>query len=151
MIPKFLLRCLAGKPMIIFGDGTQTRDFTYVSDSARGIILAGTTPTAVGRTINLGSGFELTINDLAKTVADIVGCPDAPVEFDEPRPGDVLRLYADMSQARSLLGYEVRIPLADGLRQLLSWYRAQNVAPEELLRKEIVRNWDIAAPETRLA
>jgi hypothetical protein len=56
-----------------------------------------------------------------------------------------------MSQARSLLGYEVRIPLADGLRQLLSWYRAQNVAPEELLRKEIVRNWDIAAPETRLA
>jgi UDP-glucose 4-epimerase len=84
-------------------------------------------------------------------VADIVGRPDAPVEFDEPRPGDVLRLYADMSQARSLLGYEVRIPLADGLRQLLSWYRAQNVAPEELLRKEIVRNWDIAAPKTRPA
>ena len=80
VIPKFLLRCLAGKPMIIFGDGTQTRDFTYVSDSARGIILAGTAPNAIGRTINLGSGFELTINDLAKTVADIVGRPDAPVE-----------------------------------------------------------------------
>jgi len=63
VIPKFLLRCLAGKPMVVFGDGTQTRDFTYVSDSARGIILAGTKPTAVGRTINLGSGFELTIND----------------------------------------------------------------------------------------
>jgi UDP-glucose 4-epimerase len=151
VIPKFLLRCLAGKPMIVFGDGTQTRDFTYVSDSARGIILAGTIPAAIGRTINLGSGFELTINDLAKTVADIVGRPDAPVEFDEPRPGDVLRLYADMSQARSLLGYEARIPLADGLRELLAWYRAQNVAPEELLRNEIVRNWDIGAPETRLA
>ena len=143
VIPKFLLRCLAGKPMVIFGDGTQTRDFTYVSDSARGIILAGTAKAAVGRTINLGSGSELTVNDLARTVAEITGRPDAAIVHDEPRPGDVLRLYADMSQARSLLGYEPRIPLADGLRQLLSWYRAQNVSPEVLLRDEVVRNWDL--------
>jgi UDP-glucose 4-epimerase len=143
VIPKFLLRCLAGKPMVIFGDGTQTRDFTNVSDSARGIILAGTTAAAVGRTINLGSGSELTINDLARTVAEITRRPDAAIVHDEPRPGDVLRLFADMSQARALLGYEPRIPLADGLRQLLSWYRAQNVSPEELLRDEVVRNWDL--------
>ena len=143
VIPKFLLRCLAGKPMVIFGDGTQTRDFTYVSDSARGIILAGTAAAAVGRTINLGSGSELTVNDLARTVAEITGRPDAAIVHDEPRPGDVLRLYADMSQARLLLGYEPRIPLADGLRQLLSWYRAQNVSPEVLLRDEVVRNWDL--------
>jgi UDP-glucose 4-epimerase len=129
--------------MVIFGDGTQTRDFTYVSDSARGIILAGTAAAAVGRTINLGSGSELTVNDLARTVAEITGRPDAAIVHDEPRPGDVLRLYADMSQARSLLGYEPRIPLADGLRQLLSWYRAQNVSPEVLLRDEVVRNWDL--------
>ena len=145
VIPKFLLRCLAGKPMMIFGDGTQTRDFTYVSDSARGIILAGTTAAAVGRTLNLGSGFELTINDLAKTVAQIAGRPDAPIVHDEPRPGDVRRLYADMSQARSLLGYDVRTPLAEGLGQLLSWYRAQDASPEELLRSEVVRNWDVKA------
>lgn len=145
VIPKFLLRCLAGKPMIVFGDGTQTRDFTYVSDSARGIILAGTTPAAVGRTINLGSGFELPINGLAKTVAHIAQRPDAVIQHDEPRPGDVLRLYADMSQARSLLGYEVRIPLEEGLRELLSWYRAQGASPDELLRDEVVRNWDVKA------
>ena len=143
VIPKFLLRCLAAKPMVIFGDGTQTRDFTYVSDSARGIILAGTAKAAVGRTMNLGSGSELTVNDLARTVAEITGRPDAAIVHDAPRPGDVLRLYADMSQARSLLGYEPRIPLADGLRQLLSWYRAQNVSPEVLLRDEVVRNWDL--------
>ena len=145
VIPKFLLRCLAGKPMVVFGDGTQTRDFTYVSDSARGIILAGTTAAAVGRTINLGSGVELTINDLAKTVAQIAERPGAPIVHDEPRPGDVLRLYADMSQARSLLGYEVRTPLSEGLAQLLSWYRSQNLSPEELLRNEVVRNWDVKA------
>ena len=142
VIPKFLLRCLAGKPMVIFGDGTQTRDFTYVSDSARGIILAGTQAVALGRTINLGSGVEVTINDLASTVAQIAGRPDAEVVHDEGRPGDVLRLCADMSQARALLGYEGRVPLAEGLAHLLEWYRSLGVAPEELLRHEVVRNWD---------
>ena len=143
VIPKFLLRCLAGKPMVIFGDGTQTRDFTYVSDSARGIILAGTVATAVGRTINLGSGAEVTINDLACAVAQAAGRPDAELVHDEGRPGDVLRLCADMSEARSLLGYDVRVPLVEGLTRLLEWYRDQGVPPEELLRHEIVRNWDV--------
>lgn len=145
VIPKFLLRCLAGKPMIVFGDGTQTRDFTYVSDTARGIILAGTVAAAVGRTINLGSGVELTINDLAGTVTQITERPETAIHHDEPRPGDVLRLYADISQARSLLGYDVQVPLAEGLRQLLSWYRAQGTSPDELLRDEVVRNWDVKA------
>jgi UDP-glucose 4-epimerase len=143
VIPKFLLRCLAGKPMIIFGDGAQTRDFTYVSDSARGVILAGTEAAAVGRTINLGSGAEVTITDLARAVAQTAGRPNAEIVHDEGRPGDVLRLCADISQARELLGYEVRVPLTDGLTQLLEWYRAQGVPPEELLRNEVVRNWDV--------
>src|SRR5258705_7625118 len=141
VIPKFMLRCLAGKPMVIFGDGTQTRDFTYVSDSARGIILAGTTATAIGRTLNLGSGFELSINDLARAVAAITERPGAEVVHDEARPGDVLRLYADMSQARNLLGYEPKVQLEEGLAMLLDWYRSQNASPEQLLRHEIVRNW----------
>lgn len=143
VIPKFLLRCLAGKPMVIFGDGMQTRDFTYVSDSARGIILAGTETAAIGRTINLGSGAEVTVTDLARAVAQITGRPDADIVHDEGRPGDVLRLCADMSKARTLLGYEVRVPLAEGLSRLLEWYRAQGVSPEELLRNEVVRNWDV--------
>ncbi|HEU5256636.1 MAG TPA: GDP-mannose 4,6-dehydratase [Vicinamibacterales bacterium] len=143
VIPKFMLRCLADRPMVIFGDGTQTRDFTYVSDSARGIVLAGSTAEAVGRTLNLGSGFELSINDLARTVAEITERPAAEVVHDEARPGDVLRLYADMSQARSLLGYEPQVPLEQGLAMLLDWYRSRNVSPEQLLRDEVVRNWDV--------
>ena len=142
VIPKFMLRCLAGKPMVIFGDGRQTRDFTYVSDSARGIILAATTATAVGRTLNLGSGFELSINDLARTIAEITERTSAEVVHDEARPGDVLRLYADMSQARSLLGYEPKVRLEEGLAMLLEWYRSQETSPEQLLRDEVVRNWN---------
>jgi len=141
VIPKFLLRCLAGKPMIVFGDGTQTRDFTYVSDSAAGILLAGEHPAALGDTINLGFGQEVTINDLARQVADVAGRPDAVVQHDIPRPGDVLRLYADMTHARESLGYSPSVTLAEGLTQLLAWYRAQNTSPDQLLEHEVVHNW----------
>lgn len=143
VIPKFLLRCLAGKPMVIFGDGMQTRDFTYVSDTAHGIMLAGASDTVVGRTINLGSGRELPINDLARLVAEVVGRPDAAIVRDEPRPGDVRQLCADMSRARALLGYEPRVPFEEGLARLLGWYRAQGVSPEQLLASEVVRNWAV--------
>lgn len=68
VIPKFVLRAMAGKPLLVFGDGKQTRDFTYVGDTARGILLGGTSDKALGQTINIGSGHEITVNDLAETV-----------------------------------------------------------------------------------
>ncbi len=133
----------------MFGDGTQTRDFTFVSDTAAGIILAGDDPRAVGQTINLGFGGEVTINDLARQVAAVAGRPDAVVQHDRPRPGDVLRLYADMSHAQALLGYAPRITLTEGLQALLAWCRAEGVSPEQLLEREVVRNWDVPAAEGR--
>src|SRR6266849_1906864 len=72
VIPKFMLHALAGRPMVIFGDGTQTRDFTYVSDTAAGILAAGQSDAAVGHTFNLGNGKEITINNLAQAVAAVV-------------------------------------------------------------------------------
>jgi UDP-glucose 4-epimerase len=141
VIPKFMLRCLAGRPMIAFGDGTQTRDFTYVADTARGIILAGSSDTAIGATINLGSGRELSINDLARAVAGAVGRPDAKLTHADSRPGDVLRLYADMTRACQLLGYEPKVSFRVGLARLKDWYVASGKSPEELLEQEIVLNW----------
>jgi UDP-glucose 4-epimerase len=144
VIPKFLLRAMAGMPMVIHGDGTQTRDFTHVSDAARGILLAGTTDAAVGETVNLGQGSEISINNLAEMVKQVLGKPDAKTEHADPRPGDVLRLYADTSKARSLVGYKPTVSLADGLTRLKSWYEAQDIPPEELLRKERVKTWEPA-------
>ena len=141
VIPKFLLRCLAGRPMIVFGDGSQSRDFTFVSDTAAGILLAGEHPSAVGETINIGTGTDVTIADLAKQVASVTGRPDAEIVHDEPRPGDVYRLIADVSRARALLGFAPRVPMPDGLQRLLQWYRDQKKSPEELLEQEVVRNW----------
>lgn len=141
VIPKFLLRCLAGRPMVVFGDGMQTRDFTFVSDTAAGIILAGEHELAVGETINIGSGAEVTVNELARVVARTAGRPDAAARHDIPRPGDVLRLYADTTRARTLLGFQPRVTLQEGLQRLLEWYRSQDVSPEQLLEEEIVHNW----------
>ncbi len=147
VIPKFLLRCLAGRPLVVFGDGTQTRDFTYVEDSARGIVLAGDR-AAPGVTLNLGSGREVSINDLAAAVG-LAAARSADIAYEAARPGDVLRLCADMSRAKTTLGYEVRVPLEEGLRRLLEWYEAQGRSPEELLRSEVVRNWNPVASTER--
>src|SRR5262245_53114534 len=141
VIPKFLLRCLAGRPMVIFGDGTQSRDFTYVTDTARGILLAGEHPLAVGETINVGSGSEVTINELAERCAATVGRKNAVIEHDRPRPGDVARLIADLSRARTLLGYQPQISLAEGLQRLLQWYLDHHLTVEQLLEDEVVHNW----------
>jgi UDP-glucose 4-epimerase len=141
VIPKFMLRCMAGRPMIIFGDGAQTRDFTYVNDTARGIVLAAMADAAVGHTINLGSGHEVTVNELAREVAMTLGQPEPAVSHIEPRPGDVLRLCADITRARRICGYQPVVALREGLARLREWYRAQGTDPQELLGQEIVRNW----------
>jgi UDP-glucose 4-epimerase len=151
VIPKFMLRCLAGLPMVVFGDGTQTRDFTYVSDTATGILLAGESDAAVGDTINIGSGNEVSINDLGHKIAAVLGKPQAALQHDRPRPGDVLRLSADTSHARKKLGYAPRVSLTDGLERLLAWYRDHPASPEQLLEQEIVHNWAPAPGASTLA
>ena len=127
--------------MVIFGDGLQTRDFMFVEDTARGIILAAASDEAVGRTLNLGSGREISIQDLAVAVAAVTQRP-LRVTHDAPRPGDVLRLCSDVSTSRRILGFSARVSLQEGLTRLLDWYGAQDKSPEELLEAEVIRNWD---------
>lgn len=142
VIPKFLLRCAAGMPMVVFGDGSQTRDFTYVRDIARGILLAGFAEAVDGQTINLGSGSEIRINQLAREVACTAGRTDPKIIHAEPRPGDVLRLYADITKARELLKYEPQVTLQQGLLSLRDWYLNLGEPIEALLKSEILHNWD---------
>lgn len=141
VIPKFMLRALARVPILVFGDGSQTRDFSYVEDTARGILLAGCSPDAIGQTINLGAGEETTINDLASLITQVTGATDTLVKHIEPRPGDILRLYADSTRAERLLGFRPKLELRSGLQKLLSWYQAQGTSPEELLKDERIKNW----------
>ena len=141
VIPKFMLRALADYPLIIFGDGKQTRDFTFVGDIARGILLAGTSENALGQTINLGQGKEIAVRDLADKIKKVTKKTDAEIVFDEPRPGDVHRLYADSTKARELLGFVPQTDLEDGLKKLCQWYRSLEQDPRVLLENEVRYNW----------
>jgi UDP-glucose 4-epimerase len=135
VIPKFLLRAWAGNPVVIFGDGLQTRDFTYVADIASGIRKAAECQAAVGETFNLGSGREISILDLAR----LVGAQQ--VVHEAARPGDVRRLACDFSHARELLGFRPEVTLEQGLVGLRAWYERQGIPPDVLLREELIYNW----------
>lgn len=141
VIPKFMLRAMTGRPLIVHGDGTQTRDFTYVGDTARGIFLAAAAEAAVGATINIGSGTETSIKALAELVGAAVGRNDLQLEYRPPRPGDVMRLYADSRKAAELLGFAPKIGLRDGLMKLKAWYESSGRTPEALLAEEREANW----------
>ena len=143
VIPKFMLRSMAGEPMIVFGDGSQARDFMYVSDTARGILMAGEAEAAIGQSINLGTGASISVEALARKVAESVHKPDARIVRDRPRPGDVLHLRADASKAKELLGFEPRVSLDEGLGRLRDWYLSLDQSPRELLQAEKSRNWEI--------
>ncbi len=146
VIPKFLLRCMAGLPMIIFGDGSQTRDFSDVSDIASGILMAGLAKETIGETINLGSGREISIKQLAGEAAKAAGQPKPMIRHDAPRPGDVSRLCADTTKARRLFGFKPKISLGEGLVRLRDWYLSVGNSPQTLLKEERVRNWELKAP-----
>lgn len=142
VIPRLILRCLAGQPMVIFGTGEQTRDFTYVGDTARGILLAGTADGVVGETINLGQGRETSINALAEEVAAVVLGRPARLEHADPRPGDVQRLLADATKARRLLGFEPEVTLREGIARTRDWFAGLGESPLTLLEAETLRNWE---------
>lgn len=124
VIPRWMRLAMAGRPLVVTGDGLQSRDFTHVSDTARGILLAGTCDDTIGQTINIGSGRETTLRDLAGAVGAACGRPDVEVEHAPPRAGDITRQRADITLARTLLGFEPRVTLAEGLRDLRSWIAA---------------------------
>ncbi len=121
MIPIFVRRLLRGLPLPIYGDGAQTRDFTFVGDVVRGIILAGTAPGVSGRVYNVAAGRPVSVAGLGGALARLMGSR-AEMEFLPPRPGDIRDSWADISAARRDLGFEPATPLQDGLRETLQWF-----------------------------
>jgi len=123
VIPRFFAAALAGRPATIYGDGTQSRDFTFVAEAVDANLLAAGAPAAAaGRVYNVASGRRTTVLELARRVAETVGGAPAPVH-EAPRPGDVSHSLADLSRAREELGYEPRYGLVEGLAASLEHYR----------------------------
>lgn len=139
VIPRFVARVMAGQPPIIFGDGEQTRDFTYVEDTACGLVAAALHPATAGRTLNVARGREVSMNALAAVVARICGRPDLTPLHEPARPADVRRHLAATTLARDLMGYVAAIDLEEGVRRYVEWVRTKGaqVSTEEAGR----RNW----------
>jgi UDP-glucose 4-epimerase len=142
VIPRFVLRALAGQSLVVFGDGSQTRDLTHVYDTAAAIARAATAPGIAGQTLNVGSGAEHTVNHLAQLVRRVTGS-DVAIEHVEPRPGDVLRLVADSSRAANTLGHRSSVDLEAGVSDLVE--RTRRLGTERLAALAgamRIRNWE---------
>jgi len=122
VIPKFTRMLLAGDAPTIFGDGLQSRDFTYIDNVVHGLRLAADAPAAAGKTINVATGGRVTLLELVDALNEMLGTNIAPV-FLDPRPGDILHSRADISRARDLLDYEPIVPFVDGLARTVTYYR----------------------------
>ena len=116
VVPLFVTKIAAGEPVTIYGDGEQSRDFTYVDNVVAANLLAAEAPGVEGATINVATGGSTTVNELADTIARLLGRPAEKV-YAPDRPADVRASWASLEEARRLLGYEPAIGLEEGLRR----------------------------------
>lgn len=128
VISRFISALLSGARPVIYGDGEQSRDFTYVADVVEANLRAAETAPGIGRVINFARGERTTLNELLEILKRVTGRSDVEAEYKEPRLGDVRHSLADITRARELLGYEPQIALEEGLRLTIDWWKQSRFA-----------------------
>ncbi len=125
VIPRFLTALIEKRRPIVFGDGEQTRDFTYIANVVQANLLAASSPDAVGYALNIGCGEQVSLNTVLRLAGELL---DVIVDADyrEPRPGDVRDSCADISLARRLLGYKPSVSFHEGLARTLDALRSSS-------------------------
>jgi len=127
VIAKFTRAMLDGRELTIYGDGEQTRDFTYVANVVEANLRAATAPGAAGKVFNIACGKRISLNQIAAHLAEMVGS-EAAIRYDPPRAGDVRDSLADIGRAQAVLGYQPQIDVEQGLRLTLEWSRSHAVS-----------------------
>lgn len=123
VITRFVDRCTRGVPLVVYGDGSQTRDFVYVSDVVDAVVTALGADSVEGEVFNVGSGVQTSVSELAGDVLELTGS-DLEIVYESPRKGDVIQSVADITKIEMRLGYKPQVCLRDGLRKLLVQKRA---------------------------
>ena len=141
IIPRTIVRMLAGYRPVLYGTGEQTRDLCHVHDTAAGLVALAECPAAVGETVNLGTGTEVTMRELCRVITEAVGRPDLPPVKLPARPGDVGRLLVDHGRMTALTGWRAERRLADGIAELVDWFRNCGRTPAELAAEVATTNW----------
>jgi nucleoside-diphosphate-sugar epimerase len=122
VIPRFINKMLEGNKPTIFGDGEQSRDFTFVANVVEANILASKAKNVSGEVFNIGCGEKATVNSLVEKINEILSTDIKPI-YDKPRQGDVKHSYADVSKAREKLQYQPLVTLKEGLERTINWNR----------------------------
>jgi dTDP-L-rhamnose 4-epimerase len=141
----FASRLLNGRPPVIFEDGAQSRDFIHVSDIVAGILLALESEQAPGHAINLGTGRPTTVADVAYVISRGMGLKIEPERNEQYRAGDIRHCFADVEQARELLGFEAKTTFEAGMAELVGWLEDQEAvdgveaATQELAERGLTR------------
>jgi len=121
VIPLFIRRIRAGKELVLYGDGSQTRDFVFCEDLARGLVAAATTPGVGGQIFQLASGVETSLARLIELIGETAG--ETPrVRRESPRQGEIERNYSLIDKARTVLGYSPQVELREGLQRTWDWF-----------------------------
>ncbi len=124
VIPLFVSALIAGKRPVIYGNGTQSRDFTFVKDVVDANLKALDAPAkACGKAYNVGYGGQYSLLELLGVLQDLLGTSIEPT-FDPPRPGDVMHSCADVTLVKEMLGFQAAYNLRDGLSNAIAWYKA---------------------------
>jgi len=124
VLSRFATAFLADEPPLVYGDGEQTRDFTYVENAVQANLLACEAPGAVGQVFNVGTGRRVSLNRTIELLRDIAG-KRLQAQFEPPREGDIRDSQADISKAREILGYQPAVDFEEGLERTYAWYQQQ--------------------------
>jgi UDP-glucose 4-epimerase len=120
-IPAFVTAILNDQPPTVFGDGEQTRDFTYIENAVRANLLAAEASATNGQVVNVACGEHVTVNAIIREINRLLGKNVQPV-YDPPRVGDIKDSWADITLAGRVIGYSPTVPFAEGLRRTVEWY-----------------------------
>jgi UDP-glucose 4-epimerase len=140
LIPRMAARAMAGRPLVVFGDGDQSRDFTWVGDTVRGIAMAAACDILVGDVVNIARGEGVSVLRIAELIQALVGT-ETPIRHLPPRPGDVRRHHADIRKSRDLLGFQAQVGIEEGLRRYVEWLADQPGDPASWLGDGGDVNW----------
>jgi nucleoside-diphosphate-sugar epimerase len=128
VISRFISVLLSGETPVIFGDGEQSRDFTYIDNVVDANLRASETTSGIGQVMNIANGERITLNQLLEELKTLTGRPDVVADYQPPRAGDVKHSLADISRARQYLGFEPRVDLGTGLQLTIDWWKNSRFA-----------------------
>jgi UDP-glucose 4-epimerase len=149
-IPAFITSMLNDRPPTIYGDGEQTRDFTYVENVVNANLLAAAASDARGQVINIAAGHRVTVNEIVSEINKLLNKNIKPLH-DPPRPGDIKHSWADITLASRVIGYRPTVSLAEGLRRTVEWYRGLSARPptEETAGSSLPPDIAACSPDSR--